>query len=375
MAIGNDKRDVGKWDLVKPTTAPGRGRPDAQQNEQQRETNASLRKGQAVPQAPVGKVPIKDEKPAVRVGQQPPPPTERPVVSEQAPVVGLPEGAGHETTAPSTPAPQQRPSTEAMEQAVRAGKQAFKALSDLAQGGANKVVQQVRTGVLSSQEKFRDALISQFTLGSKPQLQTGNEKTLVKERPAAQIVKDAEGKVRQPGERVGAAKVAEAVAQQNPFAADVRVAQSEKRETKEDIKTDRRAAERLGSVTEGVARGIVAASGTQEFSGGSYSGGFGDPSGESAGLAGKVGAAPQIHVYGEPEIYVETEALYANLGLTRVLYGQEELRERVNVSISERISNTRDDVPLSERMGDARYVNQTAKGFRGSVDGPNKMRA
>lgn len=363
MAVDKPKID---WNLVKTGTA-GQVRPDVKQDAEQRKNDALLREGQSVPKARAGEVPMQGEKTPVRVGHQPPPPpTVRPAVSEQAPVVGLPEGAGHETTAPSTPAPQQRPSTEAMEQAVRAGKQAFKALSDLAQGGANKVVQQVRTGVMSSQEKFRDALISQFTLGSKPQLQTGNEKTPAKERPAAQVAKEAEGKVRQPGERVGAEKVAEAVAQKNPFI--------EKHDAKKsDIKTDRRAAERLGSVTEGVARGIVAASGTQEFSGGSYSGGFGDPSGESAGLAGKVGAAPQIHVYGEPEIYVETEALYANLGLTRVLYGQAELRERVNVSISDRISNTRDDVPLSERMGDGRYLQQAAFGSRGSVYGPGKM--
>lgn len=363
MAVDKPKID---WNLVKPGTA-GQVRPDVKRDGEQRQADAALRKGQAVPQARAGEVPMQGEKAPVRVGHQPPPPpTERPAVPEQPPVVGLPEGAGHETAASSTPAPQQRPSTEAMEQAVRAGKQAFKALSDLAQGGANKVVQQVRTEIATLQGKFQKALTDQFASVPKELSKADVPAKRVSDKDAPQVAKDETGKVRQPGERVGAEKVAEAVAQKNPFI--------EKHDAKKsDIKTDRRAAERLGSVTEGVARGIVAASGTQEFSGGSYSGGFGDPGGESAGLAGKVGTAPQIHVYGEPEIYVETEALYANLGLTRVLYGQTELRERVNVSISERISNTRDDVPLSERMGDGRYLQQAAFGSRGSVYGPGKM--
>lgn len=361
-----------KWEA--PKIPAGQVRPDVRRDAEQRQADASLRRGGVGPQVRAGEVPMKGEVP-VHTAQPPPlPPTTRPVVTEQSPVVGLPEEAGHETSVKSTAtAPQPRPSTDDMEQAVRAGKQAFKALSDLAQGGANKVVQQVRTGVLSSQDKFRDALISQFTLSSKPQLQTNNEKAPAKERPPAHVAKDAEGKVRQPGERAGAEKVAEAVAQKNPFAADARVARSEKREAKDDIKTDRRAAERLGSVTEGVARGIVAASGTQEFSGGSYSGGFGDPSGESAGLAGKVGAAPQIPVFGESANYAETHALYLSLGLTMVLYGQDELRDRVNDDIVRRMENTRDDVPLSERMSDAQYLQQAAFGSRGSVYGPGKM--
>lgn len=356
-----DKRAI-DWTLVKPGAA-GQVRPDVKQDEGRRQTDTALR-GQ---QARAGEIPMKGEAAASQV-HRPHAPVTHSVPTQDAPKPSAAEGqVRSESRHHETPATSPRTTTSsdaaAMNQLVEAGKKALKDLNQLAQGGQG-VAKTILPAAATPQTALRNALITQFTLASKKSAQPGKEaaKSPEKELPVA-LAKD-DGKVRQPSDRIGAEKVAEAVAQKNPFAADGRVARAEKREAKDDIKTDRRAAERLGSVTDGVARGIVAASGSQEFSGGSYSGGFGDPTTESAGLAGKVGAAPQIPVYGESANYVETHALYLSLGLTKVLYGQEELRERVSVAIGDRIANTRDDVPLSDRMNDAGYLEQAAYGTR-----------
>lgn len=349
-----------KWEA--PKIPAGQVRPDVEHDASRRQTDTALR-GHA--QARAGEVPLTGETPARPISQHP--------VVHQVPAKDVPKPAGADRPVHAEPqhrdtptATSQRatptPDTAAMNQLVEAGKKALSDLNQLAQGGKNaKPV--VTTGPTTPQAALRDALIAQFTLASKKPVQAGKESAKLpeKETPVAGARDD--GKVRQPGERVGAEKVAEAVAQKNPFAADARPGRTEKREAdRGKIATDGPTSRALDNVVTG--RGISAIATAQEFSSGG-DGGFGDPKGDSAGLAKKTSPVALPVVYGEGDgIYSDTLALCNHIAWSGVVGGGEPVEKRIRASIGDRISNTRDDVPLSERMGDAGYLQQAAYGTR-----------
>lgn len=318
-------------------------------------------------------------KPLQQTGQNA---TPRPATSEKTPLTVRPDAtAGHETAhSAATSQPRVSPNSPEMEKAVQEGKQAFNALQNLAGGGVKKAIQNLPTAAATPKELLQKALASMMT-GTKSKAQDKPTETAAKtatptrtsEEPATKEAVAAKVKAEADGTRSGdageAAAKAQLIAQKVPSPL-LSEAGARREEDRGKVATDGPTAKALANVVTG--RGITAIATAQEFTAGG-NGGFGDPNGESSGLAGKVGTAPQIHVYGDTKDYPETELLYAKLGLSTVLYGAQELAQRA-IPVGERIANTQDDTPLSQRVqGDRASQEQAAFGTRGSVYGPGKI--
>lgn len=375
--------------LIPKAPTPGELRPGVKEDNARRQTGTDLMRGQAAQ----GQIPQPGEKP---IAQQPRPagmpatppatPPKQPAISDQSPTVGLPNVVGHETGdahSAGTLQPRVSPNSPEMEKAVRAGKEAFNALQNLAGGGVKKNIQNLPnlpTAVVTSKEAFQKALAARLP-GTKSTAQSKLTDTAAKteasprtpqegvtpEAVAAKVKAEAQGT--QTGDAGEAAAKAQLIAQKvpSPLLSEIGARREENRDK---VATDGPTAKALANVVTG--RGISGIATAQEFSAGG-NGGFGDPNGESSGLAHKVGTVPQIHVYGDTQDYPETELLYAKLGLSTVLYGAQELAQRA-VPVGERIANTQDDTPLSLRvLGSATDHKQMAEGGRGSAYGLGKI--
>jgi hypothetical protein len=357
-----DKRAI-DWTLVKPGAA-GQVRPDVKRDAEQRQADASLRQGAVVKrQSGAGEVPMTGETPASQV-RSPHAPLAHSVPTKEAPKPSVADGQvrseprHQETPTAASQRATPAPDTAAMNQLVEAAKKAFSDLNKLAQGG-QKVAKTILPAAATPQDALRNALINQFTLASKKSAQPGKDaaKSPEKELPAA-VAKD-EGKVRQPSDRVGAEKIAEAVAQRSgPFAAQPHLEARRVDEQKKKIETDIAAEKGLqmvagGHGVEGVAR---AHQNNPEFSKGSHNIAYIDED-DLAAVEGNVGpvSGRAVALDGSSAREVAVRLHYSN----KILKTKND-----SPPIGVLIAQTTDNVPLSERMSDAGYLEQAAYGTR-----------
>lgn len=372
-----------KWKLVRNPVAPGQVRPDVKRDLDRGAADAELRRHQArvaeVPQPKLGEKQIE----VAHSTPLPPAPTKNPISEKIAPRTPLSDTQTRpEPRQPATAAQpnSEGPTIEAREQLVRAGIQAAKDLAKLARGGAGTVMGTITAATknLTSAAQLLPKAFARWAprtaegLAKKSPIPTTAPKG--PEASQTELARKTTGLVRPVGESATGDPVAAHIAQKapSPFAPEMRPPQ-----------TDRKATKLLDTVTSGLKSGlksgiqrvVAAAAGDDDgFTAGGHLGGFGNFADEFAGLAKKLGAVPHVHVYGEPDVYPETEGLYAKLSLTRLLDGVAVLMERVRVSIGDRIANTQDDTPFILRVkGSAKDHEQMAKGTRGSVYGPGRM--
>lgn len=383
-----DKGDIKKWDLVRNPVAPGQVRPDVKRDQDRGAADSELRQNQArageVPQPKLGEKLIE----VAHSTPLPPVPTQNPISEKIAPRTPPPEThaeSGHHQSATTT-SHSEAPTTETLEQRVLAGKDAAKNLANLTQG-MKAAAETLGQKIVAATHVATHAATAAANLLPKAFWTPRTAEGLAKKSPVpvttpkqfdAPQAKTAQGTREQPTGRAGEvhhAHVAAAIAQKvpSPFASEPRAAGREESKTSErgGIDTDEAAANALDNVVTGRPVTAVASHG---FSAGSHHGGFGDPEGESAGLAGRVGSAPNLPIIlDDTETAVETIALYAGLGLTRLLYGAQELLQRA-IPVDQRMANTQDDTPFILRVkGSARDHQQMAEGTRGSVYGPGRM--
>lgn len=376
-----------KWEIVKnrPSAEAGQVRPDVRQDADRRGANNDVLR-----QSVRGDVPLHQKEtaqPHRPTGLPSTPahtPTTRPQVPDQGQVVGLPDTAGHQTGdahATGTPQPRVSPNSPEMEQAVQAGKQALKALSDLAQGGKN-VVPKIVTATVTPTEAFQKALAAKQS-----KLPANLAKTTTPDTPRTPetATKEAVLAKTKSDEQTGAkqGKDAETVATQvaqrtpSPFVTQPQgetVTAERKKEELKKIATNRESATALAGVASGIQRVVTSAGSAEDYSGGSHHGGFADQvMHDFKAMVSKAGSALNVLVYGDTQNYPETETLYAKLGLSKVLYGAQELLNRA-VPVGERIANSQDNTSLFDRViGSARDHQQMAEGGRGSPYGLGKI--
>lgn len=369
---------------VAAAAATGQVRPDVRENDARRRTGADLMRGQAAR----GDVPLPGQKtlaPQPRSTGLPAAPTHtptaRPATPDKSPVMDLPDAAGHEvvdTHAATTPQPRVSSNSREMEQAVQAGKQALRALSELAQGGKN-VVQNVLNKVATPQEMLQRALAYAQAKSLATPVKTVPTRTSEAASPEKAVAARAQAEEKSGAKQgEGAEIVATQVAQRSPSPFTTQPlgeagAAGRKNDELKKIATNRESAKALAGVASGVQR-VVTAAGGGEYSGGSHQGGFADQVVHNfKAMVSKAGGALNVLVYGDTKLYPETEMLFAKLGLSKVLYGAEELLNRA-VPVDRRMTNTQDNTSLLSRViGTDRDHKQMAEGGRGSPYGHGKM--
>lgn len=338
-------------------------------DQQRAGSDAALRQqGKALPpEANDAKVPLKGE--ALVSAMQPPPQNAgvRPVIADSAKVVGSPEPSGPAATDPQAqviPPSRNAPSPEAMEKAVLEGKAASQKLSHLTQGKVKPgqpVVPPMQMAEKTSKGDLRQALIQQLSLGTQKSV----------DAPLPQVVQESPKTLNPATEQP---VMQQAVA--NPFVKEPQAPRDIEREDREPIATNRETAGELSGLESGLQRVVVAARGNQEFSGGGHNGGFGDPDGDSPGLAQKVSAVP-LCPYGESGDYaVETNELCKYLVYSSdILGGGIPMKERISIAaVDKRMDNTQDGTSLKERVkGSEKDHSQIAEGTRGSIFGPGRI--
>lgn len=311
--------------------------------------------------------------------------TPRPTTPDQFPAVGLPDAVGHETGdahTTGTPQPRVSPNSPEMEQAVQAGKQAFKALSELAQGG-KKVAQNMLTKVATTQEVFQKAFTANL-LGNKPAAPKSTAQFKLPVTPGARtpeepatkeaVLANAQAEEKSGTKQKDPKTVAAQVAKQAPTPFSTQPPSGEVAKRKDELKkiaTNRESAKALAGVASGIRQVVVEAGGGEEYSGGSHEGGFaGQLVHDFKAMVSKAGSALNVLVYGDTQHYPETETLYAKLGLSKVLYGAQELLQRA-VPVDERISNNQDDTAFSKRVANAdpKDINKMAIDSRRGIYG------